>query len=58
MVMVGEEDPRTPVTAARTIHEALPSSELVVLKSASHLSNMEQPETFNKALLDFLGRSA
>jgi 3-oxoadipate enol-lactonase len=58
MVVVGEEDPRTPVAAARTIHEALPSSELVVLKSASHLSNMEQPEAFNGALLDFLARAA
>lgn len=58
IVIVGEQDPRTPVVTARIIHEALPSSELVVLKSASHLSNMEQPEAFNKALLDFLGRSA
>jgi 3-oxoadipate enol-lactonase len=58
MVVVGEEDPRTPVATARTIHEALPSSELVVLKSASHLSNMEQPQAFNDALLDFLARAA
>ncbi len=57
IVIVGAQDPRTPVAAARTIHEALPSSDLVVLESASHLSNMEQPEAFNKALLDFLGRS-
>jgi 3-oxoadipate enol-lactonase len=54
MVIVGEEDPRTPVAAARTMHEALPSSELIVLKSASHLSHMEQPDAFNKALLRFL----
>jgi 3-oxoadipate enol-lactonase len=54
MVIVGEEDPRTPVAAARTLYEALPSSELVVLKSASHLSNMEQPDAFNSALLRFL----
>ena len=58
LVIVGEQDPRTPVAAARTIHETLPSSELVVLEPASHLSNMEQPKAFNKALLDFLGRSA
>lgn len=58
IVIVGDQDPRTPLAAARTIHEALPSSELVVLESASHLSNMEQPEAFNEALLDFLARSA
>jgi len=28
----------------------------VILKSAAHLSNIEQSEAFNKAVLDFLGR--
>lgn len=54
MVIVGKDDPRTPVAAARTIHEALSSSELLVLESASHLSNMQQPDAFNSALLRFL----
>jgi pimeloyl-ACP methyl ester carboxylesterase len=30
----------------------------VIIPSASHLSNLEQPETFNKALLGFLGKHA
>ena len=58
IVIVGEEDPRAPVAAARTIHQALLGSQLVVLKSASHLSSMEQPEAFNQVLLDFLAHSA
>ncbi len=58
LVVVGEQDPRTPVTMARAIHEALPSSTLAVLPSASHLSNMEQPQAFNQALLSFLDRVA
>jgi pimeloyl-ACP methyl ester carboxylesterase len=41
---------------ARTIRAALPSAELVILKSASHLSNVEQPEAFNQALLGFLDK--
>ena len=53
-VIVGKDDPRTPVAAARSIHEALASSELHVLESASHLSNMEQPDAFNSALLGLL----
>jgi pimeloyl-ACP methyl ester carboxylesterase len=36
------------VAASRTIHEQIQGSELVILKSASHLSNMEQPEAFNR----------
>jgi 3-oxoadipate enol-lactonase len=56
LIVVGEEDPGTPVAASRTIHERIKGSELVILKFASHLSNVEQPEAFTKALLDFLGR--
>lgn len=58
LIVVGEDDPGTPVAASRAIHERIRGSELAVLKSASHLSNIEQPETFTKALLDFLGRRA
>jgi 3-oxoadipate enol-lactonase len=56
LVVVGEDDPGTPVAASRTIHEKIKGSELVILKSASHLSNMEQAEPFNRAVSTFLGR--
>jgi len=36
------------------MHERIPDAKLVVLKSASHLSNAEQANTFNKALMGFL----
>ncbi len=58
LIVVGEDDPGTPVAASRAVHERIARSELVILKSASHLSNIEQPETFTKTLLDFLGRRA
>jgi 3-oxoadipate enol-lactonase len=54
LVVVGEDDPGTPVAAARTIHERIKGSKLVILPSASHLSNMEQPEAFSKAVTEFL----
>jgi len=62
LVIVGEQDPGTPVEMARAIYAALPAAEMAILHSASHLSNLEQPEEFNGALLTFLdkatGRSA
>lgn len=58
LVIVGEEDPGTPVEMARDIHAALPSAELAILRSASHLSNLEQPEEFNRVLLRFLDKAA
>jgi 3-oxoadipate enol-lactonase len=54
LVMVGEDDPGTPVAASRTIHERIKGSQLVILKSAAHLSNLEQAEAFNAALAEFL----
>jgi 3-oxoadipate enol-lactonase len=57
LVIVGEQDPGTPVSMAREIHENLPGSELVIIPSAAHLSNLEQPEAFNQALSHFLERN-
>lgn len=56
LIIVGEEDPGTPVTSSQAIHDRIKGSELVVLESAAHLSNLEQPEAFNRALLNFLER--
>lgn len=54
LIIVGEEDPATPVAASEAIHERMPNSRLVVLPSAAHLSNVEQPDAFNRALIGFL----
>ncbi len=56
LLLVGEEDPATPVTASRAIHERIRNSEMVVLPSCRHLSNVEQAEAFNRHLLGFLKR--
>ena len=54
LIMVGEDDPGTPVSASQAIHERIPDSKLVILPSSRHLSNVEQAEAFNAALLAFL----
>jgi len=56
LVIVGEQDMGTPVAMAREIHENYPGSELVVIPSAAHLANVEQPGAFNAALADFLAK--
>ena len=56
MIVVGADDPATTVPMARTIHERIAGSELVILKDAAHLSNLEQPAAFNEAVLGFLKR--
>ena len=54
LVIVGADDAGTPVAMAEDIHRAMPGSKLVVIPSAAHLSNLEQPEAFNQALGGFL----
>jgi 3-oxoadipate enol-lactonase len=54
LIVVGEDDPGTPLSAAQTIHDRIKDSELVILKSAAHLSNIEQAEAFNTAVFNFL----
>ncbi len=58
VIIVGEDDPGTPVAASRVMHERIAGSKLEILKSAAHLSNLEQPEAFNRALTDFLASLA
>lgn len=59
LVIVGELDPGTPVSAAQAIHERIAGSELVVIPQAAHFVHMECAEAFNETLVGFLsGRSA
>jgi 3-oxoadipate enol-lactonase len=54
LILVGAEDPGTPVAASEAMHARIPGSRLVVIPSASHLSNVEQAEVFNRHLTEFL----
>lgn len=54
LVIVGEEDSVTPVETARALAESIPNAELVVVPDAGHLTNIEQPAAFNRALSTFL----
>ncbi len=56
LVVVGDQDLGTTPEQARTIQRHLPGSELVVLESAAHISNVEQAGAFNRVMLDFLQR--
>ena len=56
LIIVGEDDQGTPVAASKVMNEQIKGSQLVVLKSAAHLSNMEQPEAFTQALTGFLSK--
>lgn len=53
-VIVGDQDIGTPPAMSEAIAAAIPGARLEVIAGASHLSNIEQAEAFNRLLLDFL----
>jgi 3-oxoadipate enol-lactonase len=56
LIIAGGLDESTPLSQSRELHAAITGSELVVLRKAAHLSNVEQPEEFSRAVLAFLVR--
>jgi 3-oxoadipate enol-lactonase len=54
LILVGEHDTLTPPRASQEMHAKIPNSEIHVIPNAAHLSNIENPEEFNRHLLNFL----
>lgn len=54
LVVVGKEDELTPRDLAGDMADALPDGRLAVIPRAGHLSNLENPEAFDRALVRFL----
>jgi 3-oxoadipate enol-lactonase len=55
LIIAGREDGVRKPEDAELIHEGIKDSRLKIIDDAGHLMNMEQPEIFNRAMLDFLG---
>ncbi len=54
LLVYGDKDVRAPLAVAEDLHAAISGSTLVVLPDAGHLSNIEAPEAFNRAVRNFL----
>jgi 3-oxoadipate enol-lactonase len=54
IIIVGEDDPACTVEQSRVLEKHIAGAQLVILKEASHLSNIEQTEAFNAAMMTFL----
>jgi 3-oxoadipate enol-lactonase len=53
LVVVGSRDPATPPEMGKRIADTIRGARIVTL-DAAHLSNIEQAEAFNQAVIDFL----
>ncbi|MGQ0546901.1 MAG: alpha/beta fold hydrolase [Betaproteobacteria bacterium] len=54
LVITGAHDQVYPPAMAHDIARRIPGAKLVEIGDAGHMTNLEQPERFNRAVLDFL----
>jgi pimeloyl-ACP methyl ester carboxylesterase len=54
LLLWGAEDQRSSLQIAQQFEAALPNATLVVLPGAGHVSNLEQPDAFNRHVRRFL----
>lgn len=54
LVIVGEHDVLTPPSDSELIAARVPRARLVRIEQAGHMANLENPDAFNTALLEFL----
>ena len=56
LLLTGDADLYTPPSLLRMQASHMPRAEVAVIGEAGHCANWEQPETFNRLVLDFIGR--
>jgi len=56
LILVGADDPATPVAMAERMRTLIPAAEMVVIPHAAHIVAVEQAEVVNAYLGAFLGR--
>ncbi|PKQ46956.1 alpha/beta fold hydrolase [Confluentibacter flavum] len=54
LILCGREDEVTPMVQSESMHASIEGSIFHVIDHAGHVSNLEQPDAFNKYFLDFL----
>ncbi len=54
LVMTGRQDPACTVEQGTVLHRMIDSSKFVIIEDAAHISNIEQPDLFNRNLRQFL----
>ena len=54
LVLVGDQDPVTPLASARQVVGAIQGSRLRVIPATAHMTMLECPDAFNAALIEFI----
>jgi 3-oxoadipate enol-lactonase len=54
-LIIGDKDVREMLSIIDKLEQGIPGARKVVMRDVAHVLNMEQPEEFNRIVLDFLG---
>ncbi|HJS00153.1 MAG TPA: alpha/beta fold hydrolase [Flavobacterium sp.] len=54
LIICGKDDITTPLAQSELMYKQIKGSSLKIIDNAAHVSNLEQPDEFNKHLQDFL----
>ncbi|MOA42167.1 putative aminoacrylate hydrolase RutD [compost metagenome] len=54
--MISADNDYTPVSLKQAYVDRLPSARLVVIEDSRHATPLDQPEHFNRTLLEFLAQ--
>ena len=54
LVMCGRDDPVTPVRDHEAMAAKIPGARLEIIENCGHLATIEQPESVNRVLIDWL----
>ncbi len=54
LLVFGDLDPLTPPSVGECMQERIAGSQLVIVENAGHMTNLEQPNSFNSAVISFL----
>ena len=54
LIICGDHDRPTPPALSEELHRMIPGSRLEIIANAGHLTNIEQPEAFNRLVQDFV----
>ena len=54
LIICGSEDSITPVMQSEFLKGGIPEAKLTLIENAGHLSNIEQPDAFNKGIINFI----
>jgi pimeloyl-ACP methyl ester carboxylesterase len=57
LLITGDIDPYTPPAVLQAFHRRIPHATALVIANSGHSAFWEQPEQFNRAVLDFLARN-